>query len=139
MAPKVTAVFPDNLGGRVISIDVGQKRATAAETAEKSQETELCQACYILGLSTQSKPIVGCLFLDLALMAADSLVVCSCSAANSCPSSPRGAGSSGYRMGGRMVSSAELQLINDNSQPENDKDASGGDSPKVRAGPKSRH
>lgn len=29
-----------------------------------------------------------------------------------------------------MVSSAELQLINDNSQPENDKDASGGDSPK---------
>ncbi|XP_035510758.1 forkhead box protein K2-like [Morone saxatilis] len=52
------------------------------------------------------------------------------SAANSCPSSPRGAGSSGYRMGGRMVSSAELQLINDNSQPDNDKDASGGDSPK---------
>lgn len=31
-----------------------------------------------------------------------------------------------------MVSSAELQLINDNSQPENDKEASGGDSPKVR-------
>lgn len=30
-----------------------------------------------------------------------------------------------------MVSSAELQLINDNSQPDNDKDASGGDSPKV--------
>lgn len=54
------------------------------------------------------------------------------SAANSCPSSPRGAGSSGYRMGGRMVSSAELQLINDNSQPENDKEASEGDSPKVR-------
>lgn len=53
------------------------------------------------------------------------------SAANSCPSSPRGAGSSGYRMGGRMVSSVELQLINDNSQPENDKEASGGDSPKV--------
>ncbi|XP_057673430.1 forkhead box protein K2 [Corythoichthys intestinalis] len=52
------------------------------------------------------------------------------SAANSCPSSPRGAGSSGYRMGGRMVSSAELQLISDNSQPENDKDASGEDSPK---------
>ncbi|KAM8823964.1 forkhead box protein K2 [Synchiropus picturatus] len=52
------------------------------------------------------------------------------SAANSCPSSPRGAGSSGYRMGGRMMSSAELQLINDNSQPENDKEASGGDSPK---------
>ncbi|XP_077590005.1 forkhead box protein K2 [Stigmatopora nigra] len=52
------------------------------------------------------------------------------SAANSCPSSPRGAGSSGYRMGGRMVSSAELQLISDNSQPENEKDASGEDSPK---------
>lgn len=52
------------------------------------------------------------------------------SAANSCPSSPRGAGSSGYRLGSRMVSSAELQLINDNSQPENDKDHSGGDSPK---------
>ncbi|KAL0993359.1 hypothetical protein UPYG_G00106640 [Umbra pygmaea] len=51
------------------------------------------------------------------------------SAANSCPSSPRGAGLSGYRMG-RMVSSAELQLINDNSQSENDKEASGGDSPK---------
>lgn len=34
-----------------------------------------------------------------------------------------------------MVSSAELQLLNDNSQPENDKDASGGDSPKVRGGP----
>ncbi len=33
-----------------------------------------------------------------------------------------------------MVSSAELQLLNDNSQHENDKDASGGDSPKVRAG-----
>ncbi|KAM4598303.1 forkhead box protein K2 [Polymixia lowei] len=52
------------------------------------------------------------------------------SAANSCPSSPRGAGSSGYKMAGRMVSSAELQLINDNSQSENDKEASGGDSPK---------
>lgn len=56
------------------------------------------------------------------------------SAANSCPSSPRGAGSSGYRMGGRMVTSAELQLLNENSQPENDKDASGGDSPKVSKG-----
>lgn len=65
--------------------------------------------------------------------AADRLVSPPLSAANSCPSSPRGAGSSGYRMGGRMVSSAELQLINDNSQPENDKEASGGDSPKVRA------
>lgn len=38
-------------------------------------------------------------------------------------------------MGGRMVSSAELQLLNENSQPENDKDASGGDSPKVRTDP----
>lgn len=38
-----------------------------------------------------------------------------------------------------MVSSAELQLINDNSQPENDKEASGGDSPKVRPAPKSTH
>ena len=63
------------------------------------------------------------------------VMLCPCSAANSCPSSPRGAGSSGYRMGGRMVSSAELQLMNDNSQPENDKDASGGDSPKVRQTP----
>lgn len=52
------------------------------------------------------------------------------SAATSCPSSPWGAGSSGYKMGGRMASSAELQLINDNSQPENDKEASGEDSPK---------
>lgn len=57
------------------------------------------------------------------------------SAANSCPSSPRGAGSSGYRTGGRVVGSAELQLLNDNSQPDNDKDASGGDSPKVSPGP----
>lgn len=31
-----------------------------------------------------------------------------------------------------MVNSVELQLINDNSQPENDKEASGGDSPKVK-------
>ncbi|KAF5891383.1 forkhead box protein K2-like [Clarias magur] len=50
------------------------------------------------------------------------------SAANSCPSSPRGAGSSGYRLG-RMVSS-DLHLINDTSHSEMDKDASGGDSPK---------
>ncbi|XP_066529647.1 forkhead box protein K2 isoform X2 [Hoplias malabaricus] len=50
------------------------------------------------------------------------------SAANSCPSSPRGAGSSGYRVG-RIVP-PDLQLINDNSQSENDKDASEGDSPK---------
>lgn len=51
------------------------------------------------------------------------------SAANSCPSSPRGAGSSGYRVG--RVLSSDLQLIGDNSQSENDKEASGGDSPKV--------
>ncbi|XP_072530617.1 forkhead box protein K2 isoform X2 [Salminus brasiliensis] len=50
------------------------------------------------------------------------------SAANSCPSSPRGAGSSGYRVG-RIVPS-DLQLINDNSQSENDKETSEGDSPK---------
>ncbi|KAF4080809.1 hypothetical protein AMELA_G00175430 [Ameiurus melas] len=48
------------------------------------------------------------------------------SAANSCPSSPRGAGTSGYKLG-RFVSS---DLLNDNSQSENDKEASGGDSPK---------
>ncbi len=52
----------------------------------------------------------------------------SLSAANSCPSSPRGAGSSGYRLG-RIV--PDLQLMNDNSQSENDKEASEGDSPKV--------
>ncbi|XP_066469543.1 forkhead box protein K2 isoform X2 [Tiliqua scincoides] len=50
------------------------------------------------------------------------------SAANSCPSSPRGAGSSGYKMG-RVIPS-DLHLIADNSQSENDKEASGGDSPK---------
>ncbi|KAM4032224.1 forkhead box protein K2 isoform 2-T2 [Anomaloglossus baeobatrachus] len=50
------------------------------------------------------------------------------SAANSCPSSPRGAGSSGYKMG--RVIAADLHLMADNSQLENDKEASGGDSPK---------
>ncbi|XP_044152549.1 forkhead box protein K2 isoform X2 [Bufo gargarizans] len=50
------------------------------------------------------------------------------SAANSCPSSPRGAGSSGYKMG--RVIAADLHLMTDNSQLENDKEASGGDSPK---------
>ncbi|XP_077780475.1 forkhead box protein K2 isoform X3 [Podarcis muralis] len=50
------------------------------------------------------------------------------SAANSCPSSPRGAGSSGYKMG-RVIPS-DLHLVADNSQSENDKEASGGDSPK---------
>lgn len=49
------------------------------------------------------------------------------SAANSCPSSPRGAGLSSYRMG-RVLTS---DLIGDNSQSENDKEASEGDSPKV--------
>ncbi|KAJ8251751.1 hypothetical protein GJAV_G00225040 [Gymnothorax javanicus] len=53
------------------------------------------------------------------------------SAANSCPSSPRGAGASGYRMG--RIMNSDLQLIGDHSQSENDKEASGGDSPKVRA------
>lgn len=48
------------------------------------------------------------------------------SAANSCPSSPRGAGSSGYKMG-RVITA---DLISDNSHLENDKEASGGDSPK---------
>ncbi|XP_069510630.1 forkhead box protein K2 isoform X5 [Ambystoma mexicanum] len=50
------------------------------------------------------------------------------SAANSCPSSPRGAGSSGYKMG-RVIAS-DLQLMTDNIQSENDKETSGGDSPK---------
>lgn len=42
MSPNETAVFGDNLGGgSVICIEVGQKRATAAQTAaEPSQETE---------------------------------------------------------------------------------------------------
>ncbi|XP_051959056.1 forkhead box protein K2 [Xyrauchen texanus] len=48
------------------------------------------------------------------------------SAANSCPSSPRGAGLSSYRMGRGLT----VDLINENSQSENDKEASGGDSPK---------
>ncbi|CAG00839.1 unnamed protein product [Tetraodon nigroviridis] len=47
-------------------------------------------------------------------------------AANSCPSSPRGAGLSSYRTG-RVVAS---DFIGDNSQSENDKEASGEDSPK---------
>lgn len=51
-----------------------------------------------------------------------------CSAANSCPSSPRGAGLSSYRTGRALAS----DLIGDNSQSENDKEASGEDSPKVR-------
>lgn len=48
------------------------------------------------------------------------------SAANSCPSSPRGAGLSSYRTGRALTS----DLIGDNSQSENDKEASGEDSPK---------
>ncbi|XP_037349268.1 forkhead box protein K2 [Talpa occidentalis] len=50
------------------------------------------------------------------------------SAANSCPSSPRGAGSSGYKVG-RAVPS-DLNLMADSSQPEHEKETSGGDSPK---------
>lgn len=50
------------------------------------------------------------------------------SAANSCPSSPRGAGLSSYRTG-RVLAS---DLMGDNSHSENDKEASGEDSPKVR-------
>lgn len=38
MAPEVTAVFPDCLGGRAICIDVGQKRATAAQTADEPSQ-----------------------------------------------------------------------------------------------------
>uniref|UniRef100_A0A672QYH6 Forkhead box protein K2 n=1 Tax=Sinocyclocheilus grahami TaxID=75366 RepID=A0A672QYH6_SINGR len=48
------------------------------------------------------------------------------SAANSCPSSPRGAGLSSYK----MCRGLTADLINENSQSENDKEASGGDSPK---------
>ncbi|XP_006869677.1 PREDICTED: forkhead box protein K2, partial [Chrysochloris asiatica] len=50
------------------------------------------------------------------------------SAANSCPSSPRGAGSSGYKVS-RVIPS-DLSLMADTTQPENEKEASGGDSPK---------
>ncbi|KAG1935626.1 forkhead box protein K2 [Pimephales promelas] len=48
------------------------------------------------------------------------------SAANSCPSSPRGAGLSSYKISRSLTA----ELINENSQSENDKEASGGDSPK---------
>ncbi|KAM9816787.1 forkhead box protein K2 [Neosynchiropus ocellatus] len=48
------------------------------------------------------------------------------SAANSCPSSPRGAGLSSYRTS-RVLTS---DLMGDNSQLDNDKEASGEDSPK---------
>ncbi|KAK7134141.1 hypothetical protein R3I93_017522 [Phoxinus phoxinus] len=48
------------------------------------------------------------------------------SAANSCPSSPRGAGLSSYKISRGLTA----ELINENSQSENDKEASGGDSPK---------
>ncbi|XP_061912474.1 forkhead box protein K2-like [Entelurus aequoreus] len=53
------------------------------------------------------------------------------SAANSCPSSPRGAGLSSYR-NNRLLAS---DLIADNSHSENDKEASGEDSPKDDAKP----
>lgn len=71
-----------------------------------------------------------CLFYKMILECMVMRFPCrfSISAANSCPSSPRGAGSSGYRLG-RIV--PDLQLMNDNSQSENDKEASEGDSPKV--------
>lgn len=106
-------------------------RATAAETAaEPSRGTR----AWPLRDAAGRFHLIQTLSLQLKVLSVSFLLVVSpCSAANSCPSSPRGAGSSGYRMGGRMVSSAELQLLNENSQPENDKDASGGDSPKVRA------
>lgn len=48
------------------------------------------------------------------------------SAANSCPSSPRGAGLSSYRTS-RVLAS---EIVGDNSHSENDKEASGEDSPK---------
>ncbi|CAL1600265.1 unnamed protein product [Knipowitschia caucasica] len=48
------------------------------------------------------------------------------SAANSCPSSPRGAGLSGFRTG-RVLAA---DLMGDHSHSENDKDASGEDCPK---------
>lgn len=60
---------------------------------------------------------------------ADGVALLVHSAANSCPSSPRGAGSSGYKMGRVMPS--DLSLMADSAQPENEKEASGGDSPKV--------
>lgn len=61
-------------------------------------------------------------FLNLSVLSSYFL-----SAANSCPSSPRGAGLSSYRVGRGLTA----ELIGDNSQSENDKEASGGDSPKV--------
>ncbi|XP_078426823.1 forkhead box protein K2-like [Cetorhinus maximus] len=57
------------------------------------------------------------------------------SAANSCPSSPRGAGSSGYRISRGLHS--DLQIMSDHGQnnSENDKETSDGDSPKDDAKP----
>lgn len=68
-------------------------------------------------------------FLNWIMHFLSSLFLLNCfqSAANSCPSSPRGAGLSSYRTG-RVAS----DFIGDNSQSENDKDASGEESPKVR-------
>lgn len=73
---------------------------------------------------------IGNNFLSLILKFLSNLCFPNCfqSAANSCPSSPRGAGLSSYRTGRVMAS----DLIGDNSQSENDKEASGEDSPKVR-------
>ena len=69
-------------------------------------------------------------FSNLILKSLNTIFILNCfqSAANSCPSSPRGAGLSSYRTGRVMAS----DLIGDNSQSENDKEASGEDSPKVR-------
>ncbi|XP_067860403.1 forkhead box protein K2 [Heptranchias perlo] len=57
------------------------------------------------------------------------------SAANSCPSSPRGAGSSGYRISRGLH--CDLQIMSDHTQnnSENDKETSDGDSPKDDAKP----
>eukprot|EP00062_Callorhinchus_milii_P004865 gi/632943749/ref/XP_007887118.1/ PREDICTED: forkhead box protein K2 [Callorhinchus milii] len=57
------------------------------------------------------------------------------SAANSCPSSPRGAGSSGYRISRGLHS--DLQIVPDHTHnhSENDKETSDGDSPKDDAKP----
>lgn len=71
-----------------------------------------------------------CLFMKLYCQRFRALFFIFYSAANSCPSSPRGAGLSSYRTG-RVLTS---DLIGDNSQSENDKEASGEDSPKVRVG-----
>lgn len=82
MAPKVTAVFPDKLGGRAICIGVGQKRATAAQTAdEPSQGTLLCSSwdrtvelCQVQALNLNLQLVVYFLIV-LYIAFADSPVV----------------------------------------------------------------